>query len=406
MNYTFFIAKRILSGKNTAAASAPIVRIAVAGIAMGFCLMVITLAVVSGFKKEIREKVIGFGSHIQISNFDQNNSYETKPIPLSPSFLGSLEKNPEIRHIQPFATKAGIIKTRDNIEGVVLKGINRNFDWSYFRDKMVTGKVLGLNDTAVSNDILISKATSARLQLRTGDGVVMYFISQPVRVRKFTVRGVYETGLEEFDKLYVLCDLGQIQKLNDWGKDKTGGFEVTVKDFDKLDHTAHEVYKSVGYELNARSIKEIYPQIFDWLNLQDVNAAIIIALMIAVAGINMISALLIIILERVKLIGTLKALGSDNPSVRKIFLYVATFLIGRGLLIGNLAGLMICWLQYRFHLVHLDQASYYIPYVPVHFNLSDLLFLNGGTLLVCILMMVLPTLLITRITPVKALRFS
>jgi len=406
LNYTFFIAKRILSGKNTAAASAPIVRIAVAGIAMGFCLMVITLAVVSGFKKEIREKVIGFGSHIQISNFDQNNSYETKPIPLSPSFLGSLEKNPEIRHIQPFATKAGIIKTRDNIEGVVLKGINRNFDWSYFRDKMVTGKVLGLNDTAVSNDILISKATSARLQLRTGDGVVMYFISQPVRVRKFTVRGVYETGLEEFDKLYVLCDLGQIQKLNDWGKDKTGGFEVTVKDFDKLDHTAHEVYKSVGYELNARSIKEIYPQIFDWLNLQDVNAAIIIALMIAVAGINMISALLIIILERVKLIGTLKALGSDNPSVRKIFLYVATFLIGRGLLIGNLAGLMICWLQYRFHLVHLDQASYYIPYVPVHFNLSDLLFLNGGTLLVCILMMVLPTLLITRITPVKALRFS
>jgi lipoprotein-releasing system permease protein len=406
LDYTYFIARRMLSGRNAATATRPIVRIAIAGIAMGFCLMIITLSVVSGFKKEIREKVIGFGSHIQISNFDQNNSYETKPLPINPSFLDLLKQNPAIRHIQPFATKAGIIKTRENIEGVVLKGIDRHFDWSWFRDKIVTGTSLRLNDTAVSNDILLSKVTASRLGLKTGDAVVMYFIAQPVRARKFTVRGLYETGLEEFDKLYVLCDLGQIQKLNDWGKSQAGGFEVTVKDFDKLDQTAEQVYSSIGYDWNARSIKEIYPQIFDWLSLQDVNAAIIIALMIAVAGINMISALLIIILERVKMIGTLKALGADNRSVRKVFLYAAAFLIGRGLLIGNLAGLLLCWLQYRFHLVHLDQASYYIPYVPVRFNPGDLLLLNACTLLVCMVMMLLPTIQASRITPVRSLRFS
>jgi len=396
----------MLSGRNAATATRPIVRIAVAGIAMGFCLMIITLSVVSGFKKEIREKVIGFGSHIQISNFDQNNSYETKPIPINPPFLNALKSNPGISHIQPFATKAGIIKTPDNIEGVVLKGIDRQFDWSWFGEKLVSGTKLSLNDTATSNDILLSKLTASRLHLETGDAVVMYFIAQPVRARKFTVRGIYETGLEEFDKLYVLCDLGQIQKLNDWGSEQTGGFEVTVKDFEKLDQTSEEVYRAIGFDWNARSIKDIYPQIFDWLSLQDVNAAIIIALMIAVAGINMISALLIIILERVKMIGTLKSLGAGNGAIRRIFLNAAAFLIGRGLLIGNMAGLLICWLQDRFHLVHLDQASYYIPWVPVHFNLIDLLLLNAGTLLVCLLMMLLPTILISRITPVRTLRFS
>jgi lipoprotein-releasing system permease protein len=405
VNYPFFIAKRILTGKNSTG-TAPIVRIAVAGIALGFCLMTITISVVSGFKKEIRDKVIGFGSHIKISRLDQNNSYETKPVPRHPAFITDVLNIPGIRHVQPFATKAAIIKTTENIEGVVLKGIDATFDWSYFRDKLTEGSILSIRDSSVSNDILLSKYSANRLHLKPGDAVIMYFISQPVRVRKFTVRGIYETGLEEFDKLYVLCDLSHIQKLNDWSKDQVGGFEVTVNDFDKLESIAAQVYKKVGYDMDAQSIKKLYPPIFDWLQLQDVNAAIIIALMIAVAGINMISTLLILILERVNMIGTLKALGSDNRSVRRVFLYVAGFLVGRGLIIGNIIGLLICILQQHYHFIHLDQTSYYIPYVPVHIRIFDILLLNAGTLLICVAMMLFPTLLITRITPLKALRFN
>ena len=406
MNTELFIARRILSGQHAKSATTPIVRIAVGGIALGFCMMIITLAVVSGFKQEIREKVTGFGAHIQVSNFDQNSSYETMPVPIAPAFLDSLRKLPEIQHVQSFATKAGIIKTRDNIEGVVLKGIDTGFDWSFFGDKIRVGSRLTLKDSATSNDILVSQVTASRLHLRVGDPVVMYFISQPVRARKFTVRGIYETGLEEFDKLYVLCDLKHIQKLNDWGPGKAGGFEVTIKDFSKLDAVTQQVYRAAGYDINAQNIRDLYPQIFDWLTLQDVNAQIIIALMIAVAGINLISALLILILERVNMIGTLKALGAPNASVRKTFLYVASFLVGRGLLAGNALGLLLCWIQYKYHWIGLDEASYYIAWVPVRLDVLQVLALNAGTVAICVTMMLLPTMLISRITPVKALRFN
>jgi lipoprotein-releasing system permease protein len=406
VNYPLFVARRILSKENRMSASAPIIRIAVAGIALGFAFMIITLSVVSGFKKEIRDKVIGFGSHIQISNFDQNNSYETKPVPRNPPYLARLESNPEVKHVQPFATKAGIIKTKDNIEGVVLKGIDTSFDWSYFRDKIRAGTRMNPGGDTVSNDLMLSAQTARRLGLKPGDPVIMYFIAQPVRARRFTLVGTYETGLEEFDKLYAFCDLRQIQKLNNWTPDQVGGFEVTVRHFDRLRETADAIYRTVEFDMNARSIVDIYPQIFDWLSLQDVNAAIIIVLMIAVAGMNMISALLIMILERVRMIGTLKALGASSRSVRRTFLYVAAALTGTGLLIGNAAGLLLCWLQDRFHFIHLDQASYYINYVPVHFSPADILFLNAGTLAVCTAMMLLPTLLVTRISPVRALRFS
>lgn len=406
MNYTLFIARRIFFNRTNASATKPIVHIAVAGIALGFCLMIITLAVVSGFKREIREKVIGFGSHIQISNFDQNNSYETQPVTKSPSFISDLNKVPGVKHIQVFATKAGIIKTKDNIEGIVLKGIDHDFDWSYFDDKIISGKKIVLSDTSTNNNILISRTTASRLKLKAGDPVIMYFIQNPPRARKFMVHGIYETGLEEFDKLYVLCDIRHIQKLNDWDKNQVGGFEVTVNDYRQLDEISKSIYQKTGFDLNARNIKELYPQIFDWLGLQDINAAIIIILMIAVAGINMISALLIIMLERINMIGTLKALGSESNSIRKIFLYVATFLIGRGLVIGNIIGLTLCFLQNKYHFIHLDQSSYYISYVPMNIDFTNILLLNLGTMLICTAVMILPTLIITRISPLKALRFS
>ena len=407
MIYERFISRRIaFSKEKEIVISRPIIRIALIGIALGFAVMIIALAIVSGFKKEIRDKVIGFGSHIQISNFDENNSYETRPILRDQAFVNVLRKYPEIKHVQVFATKAGIIKVNDDIEGVVAKGISNDFDWNYFKAYMVEGKPFSVIAGIRSDSIVISKNLSKKLNLNTGDALVMHFIQQPPRVRKFYVSGIYDTGLEEFDNLYLLCDIGQIQKLNDWTENQVGGFELSVKDFNKVNEVADYVYETTGSDLNSRTILEIYPQIFDWLNLQNINAIIIITLMIVVSGMNMISALLIIILERVNLIGIMKALGTTNFSIRRVFIYLAGFLIGRGMLWGNIVGLAFIFLQKKFGLIHLDQQSYYLSYVPVNFSFSDLILLNAGTLLVCLLMMIIPTMIVTRISPLTAIRYS
>lgn len=407
LNYELFIAKRISFSKEGGTfISRPIIRIAMSGVALGFAVMVIALGIVTGFKKEIREKVIGFGSHIQVSNYDENNSFETKPISDKQPFLAELKNDPAIGHVQTFATKAGIVKTNEEIEGVVAKGIGADFDWSFFETRMAEGSILQFHDSAKSNDVVISRILSQKLNLHTGDDLVMYFIQQPPRARKFRIAGVYETGLEEFDKLYLFCDIAQIQKLNDWKQDQVGGFEIKIRDFDDLEKTGSKVYAMTGSDLNAKTIKEMYPQIFDWLDLQNINAIIIITLMIIVAGINMISALLIIILERVNMIGTLKALGAGNISIRKIFIYVSGFLLFRGLLIGNLIGIGLCLLQQNFQWIQLDQESYYISHVPVSLNLIHILLLNCGTLLTCLGMLVLPSVIITRISPIQAIKYS
>lgn len=407
MNYELLIARKISSSRlSSATISKPIVKIAVTGVAIGFAVMIVAIAIVTGFKKEIREKVIGFGSHIQISNFDENNSYETKPILKSDSLTSKLSSIKGVKHVEEFATKAGIIKTQIAIEGVVVKGIGKDFDWNYFNKNLVGGHTLQLPDSGKSNDVLISKLTATRLQLKLGDELITYFIQQPPRARRFRICGIYETGLEEFDSKFIFCDIAHIRQLNDWSESQTGGYEVAVSDFHSLDKTGEAIYSTIPADMNSRTIKELYPQIFDWLGLQDVNGAIIIVLMLIVSIMNMISALLIIILERVQMIGTLKALGAYNFSVRKIFLYVAAFLIGRGLLIGNLIGIGLCLIQYFTHFIHLDQQSYYISFIPVSLSLENILMLNVGTLGVCILMMILPTIIITKITPLQALRFS
>lgn len=407
MNYELLIARKISSSRLISASiSKPIVKIAVTGVAIGFAVMIVAIAIVTGFKKEIREKVIGFGSHIQISNFDENNSYETKPILKSDSFISKLSSIKGVKHVEEFATKAGIIKTQTAIEGVVVKGIGKDFDWNYFNKHLVGGHSLVIPVSGKSNDVLISKLTATRLQLKLGDDIITYFIQQPPRARRFRICGIYETGLEEFDGKFIFCDIAHIRQLNDWCESQTGGYEVAVSDFHSLDKTGEAIYSTIPADMNSRTIKELYPQIFDWLGLQDVNGAIIIVLMLIVSVMNMISALLIIILERVQMIGTLKALGAYNFSVRKIFLYVSAFLIGRGLLIGNLIGIGLCLIQYFTHFIHLDQQSYYISFIPVSLSLENILMLNVGTLCVCILMMILPTIIITKITPLQALRFS
>ena len=407
MNVEYFIAKRLVSAKEgNNRLSRPIIRIAILAIALSVAVMLISIGVVKGFKKDIADKVIGFGSHIQITAFSDNNSYETKAISKNQDFYPSIENEKGINHIQYFATKAGIIKTVDEIHGVILKGVGSDFNRDFFKDNLVEGEVPIYNDTLTSLRVIISKKIADLLDLEIDEKLIMYFAQDPPRVRKFVVAGIYTTELEEFDNLYVFGDIRHIQNLNNWGIDSVGGFEITIHNFDNLDALTQMVYEKIDYDLNAQTIKEINPQIFDWLKLQDINVNVIIILMLIVAGINIITALLILILERTKLIGILKAIGQNNWSVRKVFLYNASYLIGKGLFWGNLLGIGLSLLQKYFHLISLNPSTYYMNTVPIHLAFSDVLLLNFGAMLSCILMLIIPTYLITKITPIKAIRFE
>ncbi len=371
--------------------------------------MIVSVAIVTGFQSQIRDKVIGFGSHIQINNYDYNVSYEASPVDKNQDFYPYLDTVKGIRHIQVYANKAGIIKTDEQIQGVVLKGIGSDYDWSFFKNKIIEGKPVIINDTEKTNNVLISKKIADKLKLKLNDDLRMYFVSasgsQP-RGRKFIITGIYETGLEDFDKLFIIGDIAHIQKLNRWDENQVAGFEVLIKNFNELDKMNELIYHTIGYDLNTQTIKHVYPQIFDWLDLQDMNVIIILVLMVLVAGITMISTLLILILERTNMIGILKALGSQNRSVRKIFLYNAVYIIGKGLLWGNIAGIGICLLQLKFGIIGLPQESYYVSVVPINLNFLHILFLNTGSLIICFLMLIIPSYIITKITPVKAIRYS
>jgi lipoprotein-releasing system permease protein len=406
LNTELFIARRILS-KNKANFSRPIVRIAILSIGLGLTVMFVAVAILTGFQKEVREKVIGFGAHIQISHYDENSSLETKPISMHQDFYPSLETVKGIRHIQVYATKAGIIKTADQIQGIVLKGIGPDYDVSFFSNKIIAGHFLHLSDTGKTNDVLISKNLASLLKLHLNDDIRMYFISGTTTLgRKFHIAGIYETGLEEFDKVYVLCDIRHIQKLNNWQPDEVGGFEVILDNFNDLGKMGKYVYRKIGMTLDAKTIRDLYPQIFDWLDLQDINVLIILVLMVLVSGITMISTLLILILERTNMIGILKALGMPNRGIRRVFLINAVYIIGQGLFWGNLVGATLCILQQKYGIITLPQESYYVSVVPVNLELWNILLLNAGTVVVCVAMLLLPSFVTSRISPVNAIRFS
>jgi lipoprotein-releasing system permease protein len=406
LNTELFIARRILS-KNKANFSRPIVRIAILSIGLGLTVMFVAVAILTGFQKEVREKVIGFGAHIQISHYDENSSLETKPISIHQDFYPSLETVKGIRHIQVYATKAGIIKTADQIQGIVLKGIGPDYDVSFFSNKIIAGHFLHLSDTGKTNDVLISKNLASLLKLHLNDDIRMYFISGTTTLgRKFHIAGIYETGLEEFDKVYVLCDIRHIQKLNNWQPDEVGGFEVILDNFNDLGKMGKYVYRKIGMTLDAKTIRDLYPQIFDWLDLQDINVLIILVLMVLVSGITMISTLLILILERTNMIGILKALGMPNRGIRRVFLINAVYIIGQGLFWGNLVGATLCILQQKYGIITLPQESYYVSVVPVNLELWNILLLNAGTVVVCLAMLLLPSFVTSRISPVNAIRFS
>jgi lipoprotein-releasing system permease protein len=414
MSTGVFIAKRLIKERRHGAAfSRPINVIAITGIALGLAVMILAVSILTGFKQQIRDKVAGFGAHIQVVNFDSNISYETVPISANQPFIQKLDGNKGIRNIQVFATKAGIIKTDDNMQGVVLKGIGSDYDWSFFKSNLVEGEVITINDTLRSDKVLISKKVSDMLALKLGDSFSMFFVQDPPRMRKFTIAGIYETSLEEFDKTYLFCDISHIRRLNGWADDMVSGFEIFITDFNRLEEMTYEVRDAIGYkiaeeedQLKATNIRSRYPQIFDWLGFQDTNVVIILVLMILVAGFNMISGLLILILEKTNMIGILKALGAGNKIIRKIFLYQAAWLTGKGLLWGNLLGIGLALLQQKTEIIKLDAASYYLRSVPVNLDPVHIILLNIGTMAAIILMLLVPSQLIARITPVKAIRYD
>ncbi|MBU2651253.1 MAG: ABC transporter permease [Bacteroidetes bacterium] len=408
MHFEWFVTRKILK-QDKDNISGPYVRIAVIAITLGLAVMILSVAIVTGFQQEIRDKVVGFGSHIQIASFDFNRSFESTPVTMDPAIYRMLDTIPGIEHVQVFASKAGIVKTGEAIQGIIFKGIGPDYDGSFFRDKIVEGSLIKVSDSARTNDILISGRLAALLDVRLGDDIRVYFVgadSRQPRGRKFTIKGIYETGLEEFDEVYLIGDIGHIRRLNNWDPGQVAGYEVFIDDFNRLDELTDKIYGIIDYDLKATNVRELYPQIFDWLSLQDMNVVVIIVLMVMVSGITMISTLLVLILERTNTIGILKALGARSRSIREIFIYHAVYIIGKGLFWGNLLGLGIALIQKYTRVIPLSEESYYIAYVPIHLDPAAILYLNLGTLVVCTLMLLVPSYIIARITPLKAIRLD
>jgi lipoprotein-releasing system permease protein len=392
------------------------VNIALFGIVLGLIVLILSVAIVVGYKSEVGRKVIGFGSHLQIVNLDSNQSFETSPISQDQPFLNDLRKIDGIRHVQIFATKPGVIRADDDMQAVVLKGIGPDFDWSFFQENKVAGETFEVRDTIRSNKIWVSKKMADLLKLGLGDDLTMFFIHESEAVprqRKFQIAGIYQTSLEEFDRMFVLVDINHIRKLNNWANDQVSGFEILVDDFNRLDDQEKAVHQLLlrytsqdSPVLQVVSVKEKYRNIFDWLNLLDMNVWIILALMVLVAGFNMVSGLLVIILERTQMIGILKAMGARNWSIRKVFLYFSVMLVAKALIWGNILGIGICLLQQYTHFIKLDPASYYLEYVPIHLTILHVVLLNAGTIIATFLMLILPSYFITRVSPEKTIRFE
>ena len=414
MSFPLFIARRLYrdtdGGKQV---SRPAVLIAMVGIAIGLAVMIITVAVVIGFKREVRNKVTGFGSHIQITNFDAVRSYETHPVVVGDSMMAALVANPGIKHVQRYSTKPGMIKTDDAFQGMVLKGVGPEFDATFFRDNLLEGEIPAFSDSAATGQVVISKALVDKLKLKLGDKIFTYYIQDNVRVRPLTVTGIYQTNFSEYDNLFLLTDLYTVNRLNNWKPDQVSGAELQVKDYDRLPDITYEVAESTDSRADkyggvyfVQNIEESNPQIFEWLGLLDLNVWVILILMIGVAGFTMISGLLIIIIERTNMIGILKALGANNLTIRKVFLWFSVFLIGKGMIWGNAIGLVFCLIQSQFHLFKLDPESYYVDSVPVSFNVWLFLLINAGTLLASVLMLLGPSYLITKINPASSMRYE
>ena len=415
MNFPLFIAKRLYSDQgDKRKVSRPAIHIATAGVAIGLAVMIVSVCVVLGFKHTIRDKAIGFGSHIQVADFMTLQQSSQYPVVMNDSMMTVLKKTPGVKHVQRFAIKEGILKTDEDFLGVAFKGVGPEFDSTFLHQNMVEGSIPKFDDKASHNKILVSQLMADKLRLKTGQRIFAYFIDQNgVRTRRFTIAGIYQTNLKKYDEVMVYTDLYTAVKLNGWEADQTSGVELTVKDFNKLQDTEDFLIKNVnrtvdhyGETYSSATIKEINPQIFQWLSLMDLNVWVILGLMLAVAGVTMISGLLIIILERTSMIGVMKALGARNKTIRHTFLWFAVFIIGKGLLFGNILALGILFIQKYTGLVKLDAQTYYVSTVPVEFNWLCIVALNVATLLISVFMLVAPSYLISHIHPAKSMRYE
>ena len=428
MNFPFFIAQRVAASGQKSFARL-IIRIAIVAVALSIAVMIVATSLIKGFKSEISAKMFGFWGHIHITSVQQTTTYEPIPIIVDKGLITKLQNLNQVplvetdfwdrikgkqltsggvHHVQSYATKAGIIKTKDNFEGIVLKGVGADFDWSFVEQNLVEGRKINICNTDSCHDILISQSTANRLNLKTGSKFIVHFVQNNIQEQRlFEVCGIYKTGLEEYDKKFALVDIAHIQKLLGWADNYIAGYEVFIDDLADLKSINEHIYSDViSNELNAQTIRQEEPAIFDWLDLQDVNEEVILILMLVVSIINMVTALLILILERTNMIGTLKSLGTTNGRIQRIFLYYGAIIIVTGLTIGNAIGLGLCWLEQQFKFIHLSEVDYYLSYAPIQFDFWTILILNIGTLIITTLFLILPTFMVLSISPVKAIRFK
>ncbi|RLD37623.1 MAG: ABC transporter permease [Bacteroidetes bacterium] len=408
MNTELYIARHLIQ-KHSHNFSRPIIRISILSVMLGLAVMLLSVSIVTGFKKEIRNKVTGFAGHIQINKYDSNSSFEASPINYGDSLKQGIEQIDGVRHVQSVATKAGIMQAKEDMLGIILKGVDFNFDTAFFVKHILEGRFPDIGPDKRSDEILISKYIADHLQLALKDTVRVYFLNNietTVRGRRLFVSGIYETSFEEFDESFVVADQRHVQRLNNWTKDQVSGIEVFIDDFDHMEAITEKIYAKLDYNLTASNAKDLYPQIFDWLALQDINVVVILTLMLLVSSVSMISTLLVLILERTTTIGVLKALGTQNVSIRKIFLYQAVYIIIRGLFWGNLLGLGLAVLQKYFGIIKLDQANYYMSEVPINLDILPLLWVNVLSLAIILLFLLIPSFIASKISPVSAIRYE
>jgi len=411
LSLEYFIARRLITAKDyKSSISAPIIKIAISAIAIGIIMMIVSVATGIGLQQKIRDKVSAFNGQIIISNFDNNNSEVTlTPISKKQDFYPNFKSVPEVNHIQAIATKAGIIRTENAFEGIVFKGVGGDYDWNNIKEYIVEGKVPDFSKT-LNEEVLISRLLADRLNLKVGDNFNTFFIKEEQgkmpNSRRFKITGIFNSGFQQFDATYIIGDIRHIQRINKWTPDQVGAFEVFVKDFDNIKTTGIQVYDQTSSNLDTKTIIEKYSYIFDWLQLFDFNIVVILGVMILVATINMVVALLVLILERTQMIGILKAMGANNWTVRKIFLYNAFYLIIRGLFWGNLIGIAILLIQQQFGVVQLNPENYYVNQAPVYLNWGYIALLNLLTITICFIVLLIPSYIITKISPVKAIRFD
>lgn len=389
------LSKRLLKAKDNQY-TRPIIRLSVLGISICLIIIILALSISTGYKNAIEKKVIDMGSHIRISNYDMNYSFDPKPFDKNQLFLEDLKSNPDIANFQYFATKVGIIKTKDQVEGIIVKGIDSTFSWEHFRSNMLEGNTLQVKDSQICNGVLMSKSLARKLKLHIGDKVFTYFVQDPPMQRRFILEGTFETGMPEYDDKFVIADLRHVQKLNRWDSNYVGGIEILIRDYDQLQEVGNFVNDQIGYQLKAETIQQIYPEIFQWTELFDTNVMVLMTITIFICIVTLISTFFIIILEQTPNIGILKAMGLTTHRVRKVFMLIGLRIIIEGMLIGNAIAVGLCLIQKYFHLIKLDASSYFVDYVPIEFNIPVIVAINAGILTICLLVLLIPATFVAK----------